>query len=352
MKKCLLSIVLSLIILGSYIAPLQEGGYVRAEASEREALRPGREVFSAAMGSGQMRAVPKRMITRTKSKAKRAASPSDSLDDFWEQCSGRYFYSRLSEKQKAYYHQLDGVSRAYLNGRGEAEEYEGYYYMEDVCCRGLSVGQMFDVTWIFLYENPQYFFLDGGLGYDLSSSDREKRVFVALCVYKDYARPKKVLADRDAIRGKIEQYLKGAKKYTSNLGKELYFHDRIAKDTEYKENAYDQSIASVFLHGESVCMGYSGAFSILMNLSGMKTMVVTSKTHAWNQVLQNGRWYLVDVTWDDDDKTGVVHDYFNISSKAAKALDHTAKFHVPEETFVAFGAPVCTAGEKNKKEET
>lgn len=72
------------------------------------------------------------------------------------------------------------------------------------------------------------------------------------------------------------------------------------------------SMVSVFDNDPStnvVCEGYSKAFQYLMDNTqrfvdaGITSKLVTSTEHMWNVVTINGKNYLVDVTWYDDDDT-------------------------------------------------
>ena len=55
----------------------------------------------------------------------------------------------------------------------------------------------------------------------------------------------------------------------------------------------------------AVCSGYAKAFKILANCAGLEVTYVTGDTpngyHAWNQVKVDGKWYNIDVTWNDAD---------------------------------------------------
>lgn len=57
--------------------------------------------------------------------------------------------------------------------------------------------------------------------------------------------------------------------------------------------------------GNAVCEGYSNLYGALLRSIGIKTKIVCSKTHAWNEVQdENGDWYLVDCTYNDTGYTG------------------------------------------------
>ena len=64
---------------------------------------------------------------------------------------------------------------------------------------------------------------------------------------------------------------------------------------------------------KSVCAGYARAFQLIMQKLKIPTYYVlgfAKEDHAWNIVKLNGRYYNVDLTWDD---TGSIFKHFNIS---------------------------------------
>lgn len=84
----------------------------------------------------------------------------------------------------------------------------------------------------------------------------------------------------------------------------LAVHDYICDRAVYQDNTYAHSAGGFFLHGGYVvCEGYAKAFKILCNRLGVESILVVGDAggpHMWNYVnLENGNWYLVDVTWDD-----------------------------------------------------
>ncbi len=97
-------------------------------------------------------------------------------------------------------------------------------------------------------------------------------------------------------------------------------HDWVAQattyDNDFKDSAYYAT--SVFLAPhQSVCEGYSEAFKILCDLAGIPCVIAVSDTHEWNHVkMEDGKWYAVDVTWDDQDTYNEVeYDFFLVGSQ-------------------------------------
>jgi transglutaminase/protease-like cytokinesis protein 3 len=71
-----------------------------------------------------------------------------------------------------------------------------------------------------------------------------------------------------------------------------------------------------------VCTGYAQAVTLLGEAAGLESVIVTGYAdggvttggHAWNKVLVDGQWLVVDATWDDNEEDGVGRDYFLLSA--------------------------------------
>ena len=111
----------------------------------------------------------------------------------------------------------------------------------------------------------------------------------------------------------------------SQLKKAIVLHKWICDRTQYDPRVYktagfldpkNHAIASVFLHKEalaefnyqeryvSVCQGYSNCYKLLLEKAGIPAQYIrgvsANGNHAWNIIKLNGKWYHVDVTWDDE----------------------------------------------------
>lgn len=93
-----------------------------------------------------------------------------------------------------------------------------------------------------------------------------------------------------------------------DVQKALVIHDYICMSSLYPKlstNADDKEIYhsayGVFYNGRVVCAGYALAYSALMNALGIpcKYVISNSMAHAWNVIQINGKWYNVDLTYDD-----------------------------------------------------
>ncbi len=96
-------------------------------------------------------------------------------------------------------------------------------------------------------------------------------------------------------------------------------HDYICGKVTYDQwfiSPYAHTAAGFFLYPESkiVCEGYAKAFKILCDRFGIECALVAGDAggaHMWNNVkMEDGVWYLVDVTFDDQDDVGMVMDTY------------------------------------------
>ncbi len=137
-----------------------------------------------------------------------------------------------------------------------------------------------------------------------------------------------------------------------------FIHDWIANRASYDDDfAYATSYyaTSVFLAPYiTVCEGYSEAFKMLCDRAGIPCIVVVGDAggpHAWNYVkMEDGKWYAVDVTWDDgwkdaNGKDLIIYDYF------LRGTNSTEGSFV-ELTGNTFGKTHMPTGERYQSDET
>jgi transglutaminase/protease-like cytokinesis protein 3 len=67
--------------------------------------------------------------------------------------------------------------------------------------------------------------------------------------------------------------------------------------------------------------------AIFLNRYGIDNYKVASVNHVWNAVKLDGKWYHLDLTWDDpimeEGKDVVLHDYFLIDTEELFKQDKT-----------------------------
>lgn len=126
-----------------------------------------------------------------------------------------------------------------------------------------------------------------------------------------------------AVEQRAQQIIGGITPDMSTVDILRYFHDTIIENCTYDlSTEFCGTAYGALVEGRALCQGYSYAFGYLCNLVGIENTYVTGyagEEHMWNMVKINGRWYHVDVTWDDPTMSGgeeyVTYDYFCVSDK-------------------------------------
>ena len=147
----------------------------------------------------------------------------------------------------------------------------------------------------------------------------------------------------DGLSGEDRQILAKAQAIAAGVKgtepeRELQIHDWFCDHVRYdhSEEPAEESrtAAGALLRGKAVCMGIADAFCLLCGLCGLEARRVSGigvpgrekdlsqpwpmddpeYRHMWNAVRVNGRWTMVDVTWDVKETRARSRLYFNIGT--------------------------------------
>lgn len=85
------------------------------------------------------------------------------------------------------------------------------------------------------------------------------------------------------------------------------FHDYIINKTKYDSNRSDRKIVDYksdiaygpLIEGYGLCGGYTDAMALFLDYYDIPNFKVISENHIWNAVKIDGKWYHLDLTWDD-----------------------------------------------------
>ncbi len=244
---------------------------------------------------------------------------TDLLDDYTK----KWAYNTLTSNQKKAYETLfDGMIKCTpsisLTGSGiNVSEY-------DTVFRALD------------YDNPQLITTMGNGSYSYFGSRIMTMYYKYDFTAAQYASKMKTIETNTA------SVIAQAKALKTDYDKVKLFHDWIIDRTEYIGNnqKYTWRIDGPIIYRKSVCEGYSRAFQYLCQSVGIECVCVSGTAggsgHMWNMVKVNGKWYQMDVTWDDpiswDGKPVLRYDYFLISD-AKMYKDHRIDsdlFNIPK----------------------
>ncbi len=110
-----------------------------------------------------------------------------------------------------------------------------------------------------------------------------------------------------AMREEIANQLEGYSDYEKIKEVHNWLIDNIEYDVNF-ESDESYSISGALIEGKAVCEGYARSFKYIMDELGIPCVLVSgtgtnsngeTESHAWNYVQLDGKWYAIDVTWDD-----------------------------------------------------
>ncbi len=132
-----------------------------------------------------------------------------------------------------------------------------------------------------------------------------RRVATASAVAAILADPAlKALPDARTVVGALHDAVLRVGSYDSEVGASIEAGERPETSASV---AQSQEAYGILVGRSAVCNGYAQTFQLLAAASGITSVVVTGEAnggvttgaHAWNRVLIDGEWLVVDTTWDD-----------------------------------------------------
>ena len=130
----------------------------------------------------------------------------------------------------------------------------------------------------------------------------------------------------------VEKLCKSICTSQSAYERELRIHDALCAGVTYADDGPEShSIIGPLLHHRGVCEGIAKAAKVLLQECGIPVRVIrgvatdphgNQEAHAWNVVQIDGKWYHLDITFDNTISDGEQrYDYFNLSTEAI-SRDH------------------------------
>ena len=139
----------------------------------------------------------------------------------------------------------------------------------------------------------------------------------------------------------IDNILEGVTSSMTEYEKEKYLHDALAMRVAYVEGGNAHNAYGALVEGKAVCEGYAEALQCLLHRVGIQSFIAigssvnpstgSSEGHAWNTVKIDGKYYHLDLTWNDQGSK-LFYAYFNVSDEII-TKDHVideAEFPIPQ----------------------
>jgi len=145
--------------------------------------------------------------------------------------------------------------------------------------------------------------------------------------------PSQMTSQKNYLEGEMNKIISQVDSSWTDFEKIVFIHDYLAQNFEYDTSYKIYDAYQFFTKGKGVCQAYTAVFAGLMTKLGIDVTTAASDSmqHIWNVVKLNGKWYHVDVTWDDptNDKFGLAnHNNLLLSdSKIASSVDSSSKYH-------------------------
>ena len=171
---------------------------------------------------------------------------------------------------------------------------------------------------------PELFFVDLQYRYSYKTIGGVNYTSSLLLSY-DVSSVSELNAMLDKFYSKADGYLSLVDDSMNDFTKALVLHDAIVMNSEYfvAKDGVSGTPYTLMVEGWGKCEDYSRAYAFLLAQLGIKSELVTSSSmnHEWMKIRLDGKYYQVDITWDDPVSAGegtdfpgrVSHEYFLFS---------------------------------------
>lgn len=231
------------------------------------------------------------------------ASGESILDDY----ENKYAYNQLTSTQKKVYSAFFKAAAAHEDSA-------------DISSLNASQSDIYNAYWAFDYENPQFFWLGQGFSYS----------YYGDTVYTISPRYSRTAEQAQSLNPKFEaaaqKIIDKALESDDVFSQLVTINDALCDMTVYTKNgpSYISEADGPLLNGKALCEGYSKAFMYLCQSIGIECICVkgyANGNHMWNMIKVDGKWYNMDVTWNDPDNGKHSYQYFCIPTDLIEA-DH------------------------------
>jgi hypothetical protein len=203
---------------------------------------------------------------------------------------------------------------------------------------------MVSVLWYCYRDDyPEHFWVEDRFSYGKLKND-------AVSVFPNYnmTKTQKAMA-QTKMDSAVSELLQGISGNMTQYEREIALHHRLVYRCDYVDGTYAHTAYGALVEKKAVCDGYARAFAILCKKAGIQCLIVRGTSsnpetgnrvgHAWNTVKLDGKYYHVDVTWDDagnpENDDEMHYAWFNVTTERI-LRDHKIQQD-------GYAIPTCTA---------
>ncbi len=197
-------------------------------------------------------------------------------------------------------------------------------------------------------DHPEFFWINGGWKAKSTGSFSSQSIKYDITCYDYWNYTLNKNEYIDAVMTAARDIATKASAYQTDYDKMKFVHDYLVdnvtydhfcsdKDSKTKPQVTSQQSHTVYgalINDLAVCDGYAKTYQLVMNMLGIECEYIDGDAgggHAWNFMKLDGKYYWMDVTWDDPDSKELVHStrywYFNVDDATLRS-DHTPEAKV------------------------
>ena len=178
--------------------------------------------------------------------------------------------------------------------------------------------EIFDAIDRVMKSNPQFYYVANRFYYSMDLNGVVEEITPTYVYSSEEVKNIKKYCDRE-----IEKILFYTHENMSDLQKLVTLHEYMCEKFEYDKSFESCTMYDLLRTGRGTCQAFTLTFMELMSRLGIESSYAYSNEimHIWNLVKLDGKWYHVDLTWDNLD-AGISHKNFLLTDKEALDLGH------------------------------
>ena len=230
----------------------------------------------------------------------------------------KYYYNQLDSNGKTIYDIIESNAENLKTGTYEIKLPNSISNLIEKDNTGSKLNLEFQSAWdAILMDNPEWFYLDvSKISLKIETMTRGNDKKYSLIIIPDGENYlESTYKNKDDVNMAIQQVSNKKNQIISSLTGSQYnqikqvhdwFVDNLEYGTDNGRSAYN--IYGALTMKQVVCEGYAEGFKCIMDQIGIPCILVcgqatnsegNTENHEWNYVQLDGKWYGIDVTWDD-----------------------------------------------------